>query len=204
MDVTSLYIVGDWERYTAISKPEYVHRSRWHGKDFYPKRHRVPKRSSYCIVDLYTKVLMIVLPILFQFFSELTAGSVCLAAVLGFSLSLLFFMDQNIRLIPFQTFRNYWHFWFSFLLISKFVINIFSRIFVWTKIFSFCPSMLTSFYIKVFIISAAMVNSPENRLVKGNAYHWDLVVVAIINAILSVFGLPFMHAVLPHSPLHVR
>ena len=64
--------------------------------------------------------------------------------------------------------------------------------------------MLTSFYIKVFIISAAMVNSPENRLVKGNAYHWDLVVVAIINAILSVFGLPFMHAVLPHSPLHVR
>ena len=53
MDVTSLYIVGDWERYTAISKPEYVHRSRWHGKDFYPKRHRVPKRSSYCIEDLY-------------------------------------------------------------------------------------------------------------------------------------------------------
>jgi len=81
-------------------------------------------------------------------FSELTAGSVCLAAVLGFSLSLLFFMDQNI--------------------------------------------------------SAAMVNSPENRLVKGNAYHWDLIVVAVINAILSVFGLPFMHAVLPHSPLHVR
>ena len=41
-----------------------------------------------------------------------------LAGVLGFSLSLLFFMDQNI--------------------------------------------------------SAAMVNSPENRLKKGNAYHWDL------------------------------
>merc|ERR1719444_621602 len=35
-------------------------------------------------------------------------------------------------------------------------------------------------------------------------YHWDLIVVAVINAILSVFGLPFMHPVLPHSPLHVR
>jgi len=81
-------------------------------------------------------------------FSDLTVGSVFLAAVLGFSLSLLFFMDQNI--------------------------------------------------------SAAMVNSPENRLVKGNAYHWDLVVVSLINAVLSIFGLPFMHAVLPHSPLHVR
>merc|ERR1719220_701494 len=30
------------------------------------------------------------------------------------------------------------------------------------------------------------------------------VVVALINAVLSIFGLPFMHAVLPHSPLHVQ
>ena len=75
-------------------------------------------------------------------------GAVFFAALLGFSLSVLFFMDQNI--------------------------------------------------------SAAMVNSPENRLKKGNAYHWDLVVVALINAVLSIFGLPFMHAVLPHSPLHVQ
>lgn len=81
-------------------------------------------------------------------FEELTVGAILFAALLGFSLSILFFMDQNI--------------------------------------------------------SAAMVNSPENRLKKGNAYHWDLVVVAIINAVLSIFGLPFMHAVLPHSPLHVQ
>jgi sodium borate transporter 11 len=32
----------------------------------------------------------------------------------------------------------------------------------------------------------------------------DLFVVAILNAALSVFGLPWMHATLPHSPLHVR
>jgi len=81
-------------------------------------------------------------------FGSLSAGAVAFAALLGFSLSILFFMDQNI--------------------------------------------------------SAAMVNSPENHLRKGNAYHWDLVVVAVINAVLSVFGLPFMHAVLPHSPLHVQ
>jgi len=81
-------------------------------------------------------------------FNQLTVGAVFFAALLGFSLSILFFMDQNI--------------------------------------------------------SAAMVNSPENHLKKGNAYHWDLVVVAVINAVLSVFGLPFMHAVLPHSPLHVQ
>ena len=81
-------------------------------------------------------------------FSELSAGAVLGAALLGLSLSILFFMDQNI--------------------------------------------------------SAAMVNSPENKLKKGNAYHWDLVVVAFINGVLAIFGLPFMHAVLPHSPLHVR
>ena len=81
-------------------------------------------------------------------FEELSTGGYFFSALLGFSLSILFFMDQNI--------------------------------------------------------SAAMVNSPENHLKKGNAYHWDLVVVAIINLITSIFGLPFMHAVLPHSPLHVQ
>ena len=81
-------------------------------------------------------------------FGELKTGGFFFSALLGFSLSILFFMDQNI--------------------------------------------------------SAAMVNSPENHLKKGNAYHWDLVVVAIINLITSIFGLPFMHAVLPHSPLHVQ
>lgn len=70
------------------------------------------------------------------------------SAGLGFALSLLFFMDQNI--------------------------------------------------------SAAMVNNSSNRLHKGPAYHLDLLVVGIINAFLSLFGLPWMHGVLPHSPLHAR
>ena len=42
------------------------------------------------------------------------------------------------------------------------------------------------------------------RLKKGSAYHWDLLVVALVNGFLSLFGLPWVHAALPHSPLHVR
>ncbi|CAG0891454.1 unnamed protein product [Darwinula stevensoni] len=67
---------------------------------------------------------------------------------LGFSLSLLFFMDQNI--------------------------------------------------------SSAMVNNPCNKLKKGPGYHLDLFVVAVLNAFLSIFGLPWVHGAIPHSPLHVR
>uniref|UniRef100_A0A0P5ZXE0 Sodium bicarbonate transporter protein 11 n=1 Tax=Daphnia magna TaxID=35525 RepID=A0A0P5ZXE0_9CRUS len=74
--------------------------------------------------------------------------AVLAAMGMGFSLSLLFFMDQNI--------------------------------------------------------TSAMVNNPCNKLKKGPAYHWDLFVVALVTAFLSVFGLPWMHATLPHSPLHVR
>lgn len=45
---------------------------------------------------------------------------------------------------------------------------------------------------------------PCCRLVKGTAYHWDLLLVALINTGLSVFGLPWIHAAFPHSPMHVR
>lgn len=46
--------------------------------------------------------------------------------------------------------------------------------------------------------------TPPSRLVKGTAYHWDLLLVALINTGLSVFGLPWIHAAFPHSPMHVR
>lgn len=42
------------------------------------------------------------------------------------------------------------------------------------------------------------------RLKKGSAYHYDLLVVGLLNAGLALFGLPMMHGVLPHSPLHAR
>ncbi|KAK7501045.1 hypothetical protein BaRGS_00007530 [Batillaria attramentaria] len=80
--------------------------------------------------------------------TSLPVGAVFAAAGLGFSLSLLFFMDQNI--------------------------------------------------------SSALVNTPNNKLKKGAAYHWDLFVVAVINGFLSIFTFPWVHAALPHSPLHVQ
>ncbi|RWS15462.1 sodium bicarbonate transporter-like protein 11, partial [Dinothrombium tinctorium] len=79
---------------------------------------------------------------------ELPMSAAFAAMGLGFALSLLFFMDQNI--------------------------------------------------------AAAMVNNPCNKLKKGCAYHLDLFVVGILNGFLSLYGFPWMHGVLPHSPLHVR
>ncbi|GAB1601756.1 sodium bicarbonate transporter-like protein 11 isoform X1 [Argonauta hians] len=80
-------------------------------------------------------------------FHTLSVGAVFGAMGLGFCLSLLFFMDQNI--------------------------------------------------------SAALVNAPKNKIKKGTSYHWDLFVVGIINGVLSLFAFPWLHAALPHSPLHV-
>ncbi|XP_054846349.1 solute carrier family 4 member 11 [Eublepharis macularius] len=65
----------------------------------------------------------------------------------------------------------------------------------------FLLSML--FFIEQNIV-ASLTNAPENRLVKGTAYHWDLLLVAMINTGLSLFGLPWIHAAFPHSPMHVR
>ncbi|KAK6173066.1 hypothetical protein SNE40_016597 [Patella caerulea] len=80
--------------------------------------------------------------------SSLSVGAIFGAMGLGFCLSLLFFMDQNI--------------------------------------------------------SAALVNAPQNKMKKGTAYHWDLLVIAAVNALHSIVCFPWVHAALPHSPLHVR
>lgn len=72
----------------------------------------------------------------FTSLNDLTGPAVGIAFLLGFVLSLLFFMDQNI--------------------------------------------------------SAAMVNRPENNLVKGSGYHLDLLVVGVLNGFLSLLLLPWM------------
>ncbi|XP_016378262.1 sodium bicarbonate transporter-like protein 11 [Sinocyclocheilus rhinocerous] len=53
-------------------------------------------------------------------------------------------------------------------------------------------------------IVVSLTNAPENRLLKGTAYHWDLMLSGFINILMSVLGLPWMHAAFPHSTLHVR
>ena len=80
--------------------------------------------------------------------SGLTPTAIGISLILGFTVSLLFFMDQGV--------------------------------------------------------SAQLVDSPVHHLKKGNANDLDLIVVAVINIFLSIFGLPWMHGLLPHSPLHVQ
>lgn len=53
-------------------------------------------------------------------------------------------------------------------------------------------------------VTGQIVNSPLNKLKKGSAPHLDLFSISIINLFLSLFGLPWMHGILPISPLHVR
>uniref|UniRef100_A0A914UP64 Bicarbonate transporter-like transmembrane domain-containing protein n=1 Tax=Plectus sambesii TaxID=2011161 RepID=A0A914UP64_9BILA len=65
----------------------------------------------------------------------------------------------------------------------------------------FCLSFL--FFIDQNITSA-IINNPQNKLRKGTTQHLDLFVVAVLNCFLSIFGLPWMHGALPHSPLHLR
>ena len=73
--------------------------------------------------------------------------------------------------------------------------------FVVAMALGFIVSML--FFVEANV-ATSMVNNPHNKLKKGSAYHLDMFTTAIINIILSVFGLPWMHACLPTSPMHVR
>ena len=94
---------------------------------------------------------------------ELPAEGWSWAVILGFCLSLLFFMDQDYGLT------------FEF----RFCVNRF------IKTYFFYLSTKNN-HIKN--ISAALVNTPSNKLKKGAAYHLDLFVVALINIPLSLLG----------------
>eukprot|EP01064_Diplonema_japonicum_P033284 TRINITY_DN6517_c4_g1_i1.p1 TRINITY_DN6517_c4_g1~~TRINITY_DN6517_c4_g1_i1.p1 ORF type:complete len:756 (+),score=106.08 TRINITY_DN6517_c4_g1_i1:42-2270(+) len=52
-------------------------------------------------------------------------------------------------------------------------------------------------------VTSILSNKKEFKLRKGDAKHWDLFIVAILNICLSVIGFPFLHGALPQSPLHV-
>ena len=70
-----------------------------------------------------------------------------------------------------------------------------------SPIFGFAVSML--FFMDQGI-SARMVNIPSNKIKKGNADDWDFFLIGIVNIFLSIFGLPWINGLLPHSPLHVK
>ncbi len=53
-------------------------------------------------------------------------------------------------------------------------------------------------------ITARLVNSPDHRLQKGTAYHWDLGVIGVLTGVFSLFGLPWLVAATVRSLNHVR
>ncbi|KAJ3582075.1 hypothetical protein NHX12_015910 [Muraenolepis orangiensis] len=53
-------------------------------------------------------------------------------------------------------------------------------------------------------IVISLTHVPEHKLLKGTAFHWDLVLTGLINILMSYLGLPWMHAAFPHSSLHAR
>ena len=75
----------------------------------------------------------------------------------------------------------------------------------WVWLASAAPALLAT--ILVYLdqnITVRLVNSPQNRLQKGGAYHLDLVVVALMIAVFSLFGLPWLVAATVRSLNHVR
>lgn len=53
-------------------------------------------------------------------------------------------------------------------------------------------------------IVISLTHVPEHKLLKGTAFHWDLMLTGFINIVMSCLGLPWMHAAFPHSSLHAR
>lgn len=50
-------------------------------------------------------------------------------------------------------------------------------------------------------ITTMIIHQPTNNLQKSPAYHLDLLILGLVNCYLSLYGLPWMHAVLPQSPM---
>jgi hypothetical protein len=75
----------------------------------------------------------------------------------------------------------------------------------WIKLAAAGPAVLAS--VLIFLsqnITARLVNSPENKLTKGESYHLDLAVVGGLVGLCSLFGWPWMVAATVRSLAHVR
>jgi mannitol/fructose-specific phosphotransferase system IIA component (Ntr-type) len=76
---------------------------------------------------------------------------------------------------------------------------------LWLIGITILPALLCT--VLVFLdqnITARLVNSPDNNLQKGEAYHLDLFVVGVLIGICSLFGLPWLVAATVRSLNHVR
>ena len=76
---------------------------------------------------------------------------------------------------------------------------------MWVKFAAIGPAILAA--VLVFLsqnISSRLVNSPQNKLEKGESYHWDLGLVGLLIGLCSLFGWPWMVAATVRSLAHVR
>ncbi|MEK6239078.1 MAG: sodium bicarbonate transporter family protein, partial [Planctomycetales bacterium] len=76
---------------------------------------------------------------------------------------------------------------------------------VWVRFAAAGPAMLVT--VLMFLdqnITARIINSPDHRLHKGEAYHLDLAVVGVLMGVCSLFGLPWLVAATVRSINHVR
>lgn len=76
---------------------------------------------------------------------------------------------------------------------------------LWVRVAAVGPAILAT--VLIFLsqnISARLVNSPENRLIKGESYHWDLTLVGLLIGGCSFFGFPWLVAATVRSLAHVR
>ena len=75
----------------------------------------------------------------------------------------------------------------------------------WAKLAAAGPAMLATVLIYLSQnITARLVNSSENKLKKGESYHWDLGVVGLLVMGCSLFGFPWLVAATVRSLAHVR
>jgi len=75
----------------------------------------------------------------------------------------------------------------------------------WVRFAAAGPALLVT--LLVFLdqnITARLVNSPDHKLHKGEAYHLDLAIVAGLIGVCSLFGLPWLVAATVRSLNHVR
>jgi mannitol/fructose-specific phosphotransferase system IIA component (Ntr-type) len=76
---------------------------------------------------------------------------------------------------------------------------------MWTWFAALLPAMLV--VVLLYLdqnITARLVNSRNHKLQKGPAYHLDMLVVGLLIAVCSVFGLPWLAAATVRSLNHVR
>lgn len=76
---------------------------------------------------------------------------------------------------------------------------------VWVRFAAVGPAILAT--VLVFLdqnITARIINSPDHRLQKGEAYHLDLGIVGLLIGVCSLFGLPWLVAATVRSLNHVR